>query len=103
MAEIFEKIYVILFASCLKLTVYLISQLKYMKLSQKAITAIRTNTRTRLRVALALNVTEQWTYQLIIRNKENGPLTTATAVRVVMEETGLTEGEVLEEVLQGTK
>lgn len=51
----------------------------------------------RLRLAIALNYSEQGIDQLIKKNKENGPLTTIKALEVLRDETGLTDEEILEE------
>lgn len=67
-----------------------------MKLSTKAISKIdRTAI---LQLCLALNFTELWVNKLVERNKDNGPLTTAKAVQVIHEITGIDESEVLEDV-----
>jgi hypothetical protein len=67
-----------------------------MILTRKAIEKINV-TRIRLSLALALGFTEQWIIKLLDANKENGPLTTAKALQVIREETGLTDSEILEE------
>lgn len=54
-------------------------------------------TKTRLSLALAMGFTEQWIIRLIDANKENGPLTTAKALQVIKQETGLTDDQILEE------
>lgn len=68
-----------------------------MKLTEKAIAAIRTR-ETVLKLALALGFSEVWIDRLILKNKENGPLTTIKALEVIVEETGLDQSEILEEV-----
>lgn len=50
-----------------------------------------------LALALELGFSEQWTRRLIEANKDNGPLTTHVSVRLIKEETGLTENEILTE------
>jgi len=67
-----------------------------MKLTKKAIKRIKEQA-PRLKLALALGFSEQWIVKVIDANKANGPLTTATALRVIREETGLTDSELLEE------
>lgn len=67
-----------------------------MKLSNAAITAISEERKTLLDIALALNFSEQWTRRLIENNKDNGPLTTAGALKVIREATGLSDQEILE-------
>lgn len=69
-----------------------------MKLSAKAIEAID-NQKMRLMLALALGFTEVWIEKLIIKNKDNGPLTTAKALQTIRLETGLTDDLILEEDL----
>lgn len=68
----------------------------YMKLTRKAIKGIKEQG-TRLKLALALGFSEQWIIKVIDANKSNGPLTTALALKVIREETGLTDSEILEE------
>ena len=67
-----------------------------MKLSQTAITKID-NLNTRLAIAGGLQFTETWVNRLIRVNKENGPLTTAKALQVISENTGMSFNEILEE------
>lgn len=66
-----------------------------MVLTKKAIQATNQQ-EVRLKLALALGFTEQWIMKVIAKNKENGPLTTATALMVIREETGLCDNEILE-------
>ena len=65
-----------------------------MILTETALSQIN-NQETRLRLGLALGFTEAWISALIKKNKVNGDLTTAAALRVIKEETGLTEDEIL--------
>lgn len=67
-----------------------------MKLSERAITAINTRP-VILKLALALDFTELWINKLIAANKEDAALTSASAMKVIREETGLTDSEILEE------
>lgn len=66
-----------------------------MKLSISALTNIDNQT-TRLKLALALGFSETWVRGLINKNKDNGPLTTAMALEVIRQETGLTDEQILE-------
>lgn len=66
-----------------------------MKLTERAINAI--NQETKLRLAIALKFTEYWMGKIIDNNKDNGPLTTAAALKVIRDETGLDDSEILEE------
>lgn len=50
-----------------------------------------------LALALEFGFTELWINKLIEKNKENGILTTAKAVQIISEETGLSQDEILEE------
>jgi hypothetical protein len=68
----------------------------YMKLTRKAIKGIKDHG-ARLKLALALGFSEQWIVRVIGANKSNGPLTTATALKVIRQETGLKDAEILEE------
>lgn len=65
-----------------------------MKLSKKALEAIDQK-QARLRLALAMGFTEQWIITLIGKNKENGPLTTAKALQIIEQETGLKQKQIL--------
>ena len=67
-----------------------------MKLTKKAIRRIK-DRGISLKLALALNFSEQWVLNLIEANKPNGPLTTIGVLRVIREETGLPDSELLEE------
>jgi len=67
-----------------------------MKLTRKAIKAIKER-EPRMKLGIALGFSEQWIIRVISANKANGPLTTATALKVIREETGLTDSEILEE------
>lgn len=67
-----------------------------MKLTQKAIKAVKSSTPTKLRIALELDITEQWVNESLLRNKENGPLTTVAALRIITNDTGLSQQEILE-------
>jgi hypothetical protein len=66
-----------------------------MKLSNKAIEAI-SNRRIMLALALELSFTELWIKKLIEANKDNGHLTTVTALGVIRRETGLSNEDILE-------
>ena len=66
-----------------------------MKLSERAIESINTKSG-RLSLMMAMGFSEQWTYKIIKANKPNGPLTTAAALKVIEQETGLTQDEILE-------
>lgn len=84
--------------SC-KVVVYLFKQSrnKYtMKLSNAAITAISEERKALLAIALALDFSEQWVRRLLENNKDNGPLTTAKALQIIRQETGLSDAEILE-------
>ena len=67
-----------------------------MKLSKAAIEQI-SDRKVLLQIALSLDFSEQWMRRVIENNKDNGPLTTALALRVIREETGLTDEQILEE------
>jgi hypothetical protein len=66
-----------------------------MKLTKKAIEKIRKRN-VILKLALALGFTEYWMGKLIDANKSNGPLTTATALGVIKQETKMDESQILE-------
>jgi phage repressor protein C with HTH and peptisase S24 domain len=67
-----------------------------MKLTQRAIDGL-SEREAKLKLALALSFTELWINKIIGANKDNGPLTTAKALQVIREETGLSDQEILEE------
>jgi hypothetical protein len=64
-----------------------------MRLSQTALQRVR-EPRIRMRVAVALGITDQAVAKLIKRNSDN--LTKIAAIHVIKEETGLCENEILE-------
>jgi hypothetical protein len=66
-----------------------------MKLTRKAIKGIKDQA-ARLKLALALGFSEQWINRVITSNKANGPLTTAAALKVIREITGMKDEEILE-------
>jgi len=70
-----------------------------MKLSNIALERI-SDRKVLLQIALSLDFSEQWMRRVIENNKDNGPLTTALALRVIREETGLTDEQILEEEKQ---
>ncbi|MBK7885529.1 MAG: hypothetical protein IPJ81_18320 [Chitinophagaceae bacterium] len=63
-----------------------------MKLTEAALAAIN-NKKTRLKLAIAMDLTEGSVIRLIKKNSEN--LTKAAAMEVIKEETGLSEEEIL--------
>lgn len=66
-----------------------------MKLTHQAITKID-DRKGRLRLALALGFSESWTRRVIKNNKENGPLTTASALHEIAKISGLPKSQILE-------
>lgn len=66
-----------------------------MKLSKKAIGKI--DKRVKLELAIALKFTEYWVGKLVEKNKNNGPLTTPSALQVIREFTGLSDDQILVE------
>lgn len=69
-----------------------------MIISKKAIKLLSGSDRRplRLQMALGLGFSERWIERLIEENKPNGKLTTATALRLIKEGTGLSESEILD-------
>lgn len=67
-----------------------------MKVSKQALQRVLSDRRIILSIALQLGFSEQWTRRLLSQNKDNGPLTTVSALAVIREETGLTDSEILE-------
>lgn len=66
-----------------------------MKLSAVALDKINV-TKTRLKLALELGCTERWISRLIKDNDPNNDLTLSSALKIIREETGLTDNEILE-------
>lgn len=66
-----------------------------MKLSAVALDKINV-TPTRLKLALELGCTERWVSRLIKDNDPNSDLTLSSALKIIREETGLTDDEILE-------
>lgn len=85
-----ELLFITLAASILKSNIVL-----KMSLTQKALSGINNRT-ARLKLALALNVSEQTANRLIKNNSDD--LTKAAALKVIREETGLSDNEILEEL-----
>lgn len=57
-----------------------------------------------LKLAEALDFTQGWIITLAKANKKNGPLTTASALKVIREFTGLSDSEILlEEVVEAVQ
>lgn len=71
-----------------------------MKLSIEAIKALTVRTRNRLALELDCSVptVDRW----IKENEPNGNLTKASAVKIIAEETGLGDSQILEEELKET-
>jgi hypothetical protein len=69
-----------------------------MRLTDKALSLINNKT-TKAKLCLALNFSDRWITKCIEGNKDNGPLTTVAALRVIKKETGLKESEILEETV----
>ena len=67
-----------------------------MKLTIKALERIN-NSRSRMRLALATNVTEPWISKCIKANKQDGFLTKISVLNAIKSETGLTEKDILTE------
>lgn len=68
-----------------------------MKLTNKAIAEIKTNRRLKNRLALDLEKSGYTVERWISENEDNGFLTTAKALQIIKEETGLTDDQILEE------
>lgn len=69
-----------------------------MKISKKALKLLSgsDNRPLRLQMALGLGFSERWIERLIEENKPNGKLTTAAALQMIKNGTGLKESEILE-------
>lgn len=68
-----------------------------MQLTEQALQSLNTVSN-RIALASALGRSEQWISKLLKVNKENGPLTTVTAIQVIRERTGLKQSEILTKV-----
>jgi hypothetical protein len=68
-----------------------------MKIKQEVLDLIN-NPMARNRIGLALGNGEQAVAVACRQNSINGPLTKAAAIKVIREETGLTDSEILEDV-----
>jgi hypothetical protein len=66
-----------------------------MRLSTDAITAIK-KPEIRIKLAIELRCTDQSINKYIKANEFNGPLTTAGALAIIRQETGLTDDQILE-------
>lgn len=73
-----------------------------MRLSTEAITAIN-KPEVRIRLALELKCGDASISRYIKKNEDNGPLTTVGALKVIRQETGLSDLKILEEVKEPTK
>ena len=69
-----------------------------MKIKNLIIMAIRGNTNLRKRLKETLDISEPTLYRLITENNSNDDLTKAAALKVIREELGLTDSEILEEM-----
>jgi hypothetical protein len=68
-----------------------------MKISKKALQNLHSR---QAKAALmgVLGFSEVWITKVIKANKPNGPLTTAAAIKVIEQETGMSQEQILEEV-----
>lgn len=70
-----------------------------MKLTTKAIAEIKKNQRLKNRLALELGKSGYTVERWISENEENGMLTTAKSVQLILEETELDNSTILEEAI----
>lgn len=70
-----------------------------MKLTQEVIEIIRDRNKLRIRnrLALELDYSQQSIENWLSENEHDGKLTTATALKIISEETGLTQDQILME------
>lgn len=66
-----------------------------MRLSDKAIKAIKENNKAKKELVYHLANTNSTMYRWLAENAENGMLTTYIAVEIIKHETGLTEKQIL--------
>lgn len=68
-----------------------------MKISDKGIEVIKGNKRLRNRLALEMDKSQETVERWYRMNPDNGDLTTAKALQIIREETGLTDDQILDE------
>lgn len=68
-----------------------------MKLKKDIIELLKADRTIRLLLCDALDFKEQWIDKCVEKNKANGPLTTASALKVIRETFVLTDNDILEE------
>lgn len=68
-----------------------------MKLTNRALDAIRNNTVLRMRLGVLLSVGEQTIRNYIADNADNGDLTRVGTINIISEETGLAMDQILTE------
>jgi hypothetical protein len=73
-----------------------------MKLRKKVVKKLQ-NRKAKAALMGALGFSEVWISKVIDTNKDNGPLTTAAALKVIEIETGLSQMEILEELESAAK
>lgn len=66
-----------------------------MQLTDTGITAIRDSAECRRELMYQLEITQTTIYRYLDENKPNGKLTTALALRIIKETTGLTDKQIL--------
>lgn len=70
-----------------------------MRIKVKALTEINGSTRLKTRLALELSKSVYTVDRWLLENMDNSPLTTAKALQVIREETGLKDSQILEETV----
>jgi succinate dehydrogenase flavin-adding protein (antitoxin of CptAB toxin-antitoxin module) len=68
-----------------------------MRISTKALDAITASREAKRELMYQMEISDTTLYRWINDNPEDGKLTTATALRIIMETTGLTSNEILTE------
>lgn len=70
-----------------------------MRIRKKALLTINESTRLKTRLALELDKSVASVSRWISENSENNPLTTAKALQIIRDETGLEDSQILEETV----
>lgn len=69
-----------------------------MKLKKQIIKRLSDDRSLRLSLAMGLDFTELWIERLVKANKNNGPLTTESSLKVLREELKISNDQILEEI-----
>jgi hypothetical protein len=68
-----------------------------MVITQKVIDELRSNVAIKNKMALSLNTSVHSLERWLLKNKDNGPLTSVASIQFIEAETGLNQADILEE------